>query len=181
MRAHLFAVLCAASWSRPATPAPGAYSVCPRRPTPNRGAAVVVAEPDAAAASALPDEYTTLVLGERSWVVPSNPPLCRDGLGVCQYFNGRRPTAPSSCNCRDARQQPNQTVDLSVISLDGESWGDYFQNGIEVRTFAMRGAVHHVTVCARPAEFSLFADPSRMTGPCSRARPLDKAATARSR
>ena len=59
----------------------------------------------------------------------------------------------------DARQQPTQPVDVSVITLVGEMWGDYIPSGIEVRTPATQGAVYYVTVWyAYPrTEFSLLA------------------------
>ena len=59
----------------------------------------------------------------------------------------------------DARQQPAQNIDLSVIDSAGEVWGDYIVNGSHVRTPAERGADYYITVWyAQPgAEFSLVA------------------------
>ena len=164
MRAHVFAVLCAASLVQACDTSPGRTFRLPTAPDSPSAAPPPSPAPNPAPLPRppAPDDYTALVLGEPFLGrVPSNPPLCRDGHGLCQYFR-LEATADGTLIVQlsyDARQQPNQSVDLSVITLDGESWGDYFQNGIEVRTSATRGAVYYVTVWyAFPStEFSLLA------------------------
>jgi hypothetical protein len=93
--------------------------------------------------------------------VGANPPRCRDGYGVCQFF---KVTATSDgilgvLLSFDARQQPNQNIDLSVIASAGEFWGEYIVNGIAVDTPAERDADFYITVWyAQPgAEFALVA------------------------
>jgi hypothetical protein len=94
--------------------------------------------------------------------VTANPPRCRDGYGFCQFF---KVTATSDGLLSvllsfDARQQPNQNIDLSVIASAGEFWGEYIPNGIGVGTTAERGADYYITVWyAQPgAEFALVAN-----------------------
>jgi len=93
--------------------------------------------------------------------VEANPPRCRDGNGVCQFFKvtATRDGVLEVLLSFDARQQPNQAIDLSVITPDGEIWGGYILNGVEVRTAAERGADYYITVWyALPrALFSLVA------------------------
>jgi hypothetical protein len=108
----------------------------------------------------VPEEYTTLVVGEPfNGRVPQDPPSCRDGHGLCQFF---RLTAPSDGTlivqlAFDARQPASASLDLSVIGPALEHWGDFFLNGIEVRAPAVRGQEYYITVWyGRPgAEYTL--------------------------
>jgi hypothetical protein len=108
----------------------------------------------------VPDDYTTLVVGERFLGrVPANPPLCRDGHGVCQFFK-LIATSDGILVVQlafDGRHPLTSSMDVSVIAPDLEYWGDFFPNGIEVRTPAARAAEYFITVWyGRPgAEFVL--------------------------
>jgi hypothetical protein len=167
----VFAVLLFAACSEPGRtfawptrPSPPSTTTAPS-PTPAPTPAPVPAPtppPGPTPRPPLPDDYTTLIVGEVFiGRVGANPPRCRDGQGVCQFF---KVTATSDGILSvllsfDARQQPNQNIDLSVISSDGEFWGAYIPNGIEVRTPAERGADYYITVWyPQPrAEFALVA------------------------
>ena len=170
MRAHLLAVLCAASLVQACDTGPGRTFRLPTAPDALLGAPAPPPSPPAPPPSPaaplprppVPEEFTTLVVGEPFLgKVGQNPPRCRDGHGFCQFFKliPTRDGILTATLSFDVRQPASSSMDLSIITPDAEVWGDFFLNGVEVRTPAVLGADYFITVWyGNPgAEFTLVA------------------------